>query len=79
MASNTDRGTLLGKAATRIDNVWAEDANEPTDPRIKTLVHLMREGASEEVRQLAEAELLNMGYGGCEDGQANLGDMEEQT
>lgn len=62
MATNTNRGTLLGKAATRIENVWAEDANDPTDPRIKTLVQLMREGASEEVRQLAEAELFNMGY-----------------
>lgn len=80
MATNTDRGTLFGKAVTRIENVWAEDANDPTDPRIKTLVQLMREGASEEVRQLAEAELFNMGYCGGQDAQtpSELVEMEEQ-
>jgi hypothetical protein len=62
MATNTSRGMLTGKSATRIDDVWAEDANDPTDPRIKTLVQLMRDGASEEIQQLAEAELSNMGY-----------------
>jgi hypothetical protein len=40
----------------------------------------MREGASEEVRQLAEAELFNMGYCGGQDAQTptELVEMEEQ-
>jgi hypothetical protein len=62
MATNTDRGTLFGKSVTRIDHVWTEYADEPTDPRIKTLVQLMRDGASEEIQRLAEAELSNRGY-----------------
>lgn len=53
---------LIGKAATRIDDVWVEDASGPTDPRIKTLIQLMCDGASDEVGHLAEAELLNTGY-----------------